>query len=54
MPWDYICANGLDFFEGNIVKYITRWRESAGGVEDLDKVINYARKLKENTERESR
>jgi hypothetical protein len=23
-PWDYIAANGLGFFEGNIIKYITR------------------------------
>lgn len=23
-PWDYIAANELGFFEGNIVKYVTR------------------------------
>ena len=25
-PWDFIAANGLGYFEGNIVKYVTRWR----------------------------
>jgi len=33
-PWDYIAANNLDFFQGNIVKYITRWRDK-GGMQDL-------------------
>ena len=23
--WDYAFTHDLDFFEGNIVKYITRW-----------------------------
>ena len=45
-PVEYIFANKLDFFEGNIVKYITRWREK-GGVEDLSKLIQYAELLKE-------
>lgn len=35
-PWDYAAANNLDFFQGNIVKYITRWRNK-GGLEDLYK-----------------
>jgi hypothetical protein len=43
-PWDYIAANGLDFFEGNIVKYVTRWRQK-GGVEDLRKARHYLDKL---------
>jgi len=43
-PWDYIVANNLGYLEGNIVKYISRWREK-GGVEDLRKVIHYAEKL---------
>lgn len=45
-PVQYIHANALNFFEGNIVKYITRWRDK-GGVEDLDKVVHYAQMLKE-------
>ena len=39
-PWEYIEANGLDFWEGNIIKYITRWRVK-GGVEDLMKAKHY-------------
>ena len=36
-PIEYILENKLPFIEGNIVKYITRWREK-GGIEDLKKV----------------
>lgn len=43
-PVEYIHANGLGFIEGSIVKYVTRWRDK-GGVEDLEKVIHYARLL---------
>lgn len=43
-PWDYIAANKLGFFEGNAIKYITRWREK-GGVEDLRKAKHYIDKL---------
>ncbi len=39
-PITYILANNLDFCEGSIVKYITRWR-SKGGVEDLKKIKHY-------------
>ena len=43
-PWDYIAANGLGYFEGNIVKYVTRWRDK-GGVDDLRKARHYLDKL---------
>lgn len=43
-PWDYIAANNLGYFEGNIVKYVSRW-ESKGGVEDLRKARHYLDKL---------
>ena len=42
--WDFIAVKELDFFEGNIVKYIVRWR-SKGGVEDLKKAQAYLAKL---------
>ena len=32
--WDFIAANELDWFQGTIVKYITRWRHK-GGIDDL-------------------
>lgn len=43
-PWDYIASNGLGFFEGNIVKYVTRWKNK-GGVDDLKKAQHYLQKL---------
>ena len=39
-PRDYITANKLDYNEGNIVKYVSRWR-SKNGLEDLLKAKNY-------------
>lgn len=43
-PWDYIAANGLGYFEGNVVKYVSRWRDK-GGVADLEKAQHYLAKL---------
>ena len=43
-PIEYIHANGLPFIEGNVVKYITRWRDK-GGLDDLKKVIHYVELL---------
>lgn len=39
-PIEYIFANGLGFCEGNILKYLSRWRDK-GGVEDLRKARHY-------------
>ena len=39
-PVEYIHANKLDYFEGNVVKYITRHR-TKGQEEDIRKVIHY-------------
>ena len=33
-------ANKMDFCEGNVVKYITRWKDK-GGVESLRKIKQY-------------
>jgi hypothetical protein len=49
-PWDFIYANSLDFFEGNVVKYICRWKEK-GGIEDLRKAITYIEKIIERNEK---
>lgn len=43
-PWDFIAANNLGFFEGNILKYISRWQDK-NGVEDLLKARHYLDKL---------
>jgi len=45
-PLEYILANKLNFIEGNIIKYITRYHLK-GGIEDVEKVIHYATILKE-------
>ena len=42
-PWDYTIANNLDYFQGTIVKYITRWR-SKNGAEDLEKARHFLEK----------
>jgi hypothetical protein len=39
-PIEYILANGLPYIEGNIVKYISRWKDK-GGVKDLEKIKHY-------------
>ena len=39
-PVDYIIGNKLGFCEGNIVKYITRYKDK-GGVKDLEKARHY-------------
>ena len=39
-PIEYILANGLGFCEGNVVKYITRYKDK-GGLEDLHKARHY-------------
>ena len=43
-PWDYIASNDLGFFEGNIIKYVSRWR-SKDGMKDLEKAQHYLNKL---------
>lgn len=39
-PVDYIYRNGLGFLEGNVIKYVTRYK-AKGGVEDLHKARHY-------------
>lgn len=39
-PFDVIDAFGLDFYEGNAVKYLLRWRRK-GGIDDLHKARHY-------------
>lgn len=49
-PWDYIAANDIGYFEGNAIKYLSRWKEK-GGIDDLRKARHYIDKLIElNTE----
>jgi len=43
-PWDYIVSNGLGYLEGNIVKYVSRYKDK-NGIEDLKKAKHYLDKL---------
>lgn len=50
-PIDYIMANKLGFCEGNVVKYVSRWRNK-GGLNDLLKAKHYIEFLIEEWERD--
>jgi hypothetical protein len=39
-PLEYIHANGIPFAEGNVIKYVTRWR-AKGGIKDLEKAKHF-------------
>ena len=39
-PVEYIHANNIGYFEGNVIKYVTRWR-SKNGIKDLEKAKHY-------------
>lgn len=43
---DFIIANDIGYLEGNIIKYISRYKEK-GGVVDLYKAQHYLDKLVE-------
>ena len=46
-PVEYIAANNLDFFEGNVIKYISRHKEK-DGAKDIRKIIDYCRMILKN------
>ena len=39
-PVEYCIANNMSFCEGNVVKYVTRWKDK-GGVQDLKKARHF-------------
>lgn len=43
-PWDFIALNGIGYLEGNVIKYVSRWKDK-NGVEDLRKARHYLDKL---------
>jgi hypothetical protein len=43
-PVEYVHANGIGFFEGNVIKYVTRWRDK-NGLDDLEKAKHYIEML---------
>ena len=51
-PIDFIVANNLNFIEGNIIKYVARYKKK-NGLEDLLKGFEYYKKLIELVENEN-
>lgn len=47
--WDYVVAQELGYFEGQITKYVSRWRDK-NGLEDLKKARHFLDKLIEEVE----
>ena len=43
-PWDYIVSNNIGYLEGNVIKYVSRWKDK-GGIDDLRKAQHYLTKL---------
>lgn len=43
-PVEYIHVNNIGYFEGNVIKYVTRWRDK-NGIQDLEKAIHYLKLL---------
>ena len=39
-PIEFIHKNGLSFIQGNVIKYVCRYK-SKGGIEDLNKAKHY-------------
>ena len=39
-PFEFISANDLSFFQGNVIKYVCRYNKK-NGIEDLKKIIHY-------------
>lgn len=51
-PIEYTFANNLGFCEGNVVKYITRYKDK-NGIEDLEKAKHYIELLIEELTNET-
>lgn len=39
-PYTFITKNNLSFFQGNVIKYVCRYKDK-NGIEDLKKIIHY-------------
>jgi hypothetical protein len=47
-PVEFIIKNNIGFVEGNIIKYVLRFKEK-GGVQDLNKAKHYIELLIDST-----
>lgn len=43
-PVTYIQENNIGYMEGNVIKYVTRWRDK-NGIADLEKAKHYLEML---------
>ena len=46
-PMQYSVANNIPWAEGEVIKYVTRWRDK-NGVEDLEKAVHILQYLIES------
>ena len=50
-PFEFISKNELTYFQGNVIKYVCRYKQK-NGVQDLEKIIHYCeleiKKLKDD------
>lgn len=49
--WDIVDEFDLDYFQGQITKYVMRWREK-NGIEDLEKAEHFLQKYLEIARRQ--
>lgn len=47
--WDLVADTGMGYFEGQITKYVSRWRNK-NGIQDLQKSLHFCLKLIELVE----
>jgi hypothetical protein len=43
-PWEYSIRNNIPWAEGEVIKYVSRWRDK-GGIEDLRKAKSILERL---------
>lgn len=51
--WDFVQANDLDYFQGQITKYVCRWKRK-NGVQDLRKAQHFLEKYIELAEEQDK
>lgn len=42
--WDLVADSAMGYFEGQVTKYVARWR-GKNGLQDVDKALHYCEKL---------
>lgn len=42
--WDIVDQHDLDYFQGQITRYVMRWKDKGNGVQDLEKAKHFLEK----------